>query len=422
MESASVHLRGTVLLLNAGPSERALRDAARDARFLIESCAVVNEKSHRFTPLPGGVVASRHLGVIRSATVTDSYGLLLPLMRLLPAEVAHDLAMRAMVYDLAPVPRREPDPRLACRFAGKALPSPLGIAAGFDKDAEAVDGLLRLGFAFVEVGTVTPRPQPGNPRPRLFRLKRDRALVNRMGFNNHGLTSLTARLGRFRAGPLGERLVGVNVGKNKDSTDAAADYAAGVRACAPYADFIVCNVSSPNTPGLRALQGRAALAELVAAVKTALAETGRALPLLVKIAPDLTPQDREDIAQVALEGGLDGLVVSNTTITRPATLRSPERGETGGLSGPPLFAASTELLRDMARLTQGRLTLFGVGGVSSGADAYAKIRAGASLVQVYTAFVYQGPGLIVRVERELSALLAKDGFATVSEAVGADLR
>lgn len=368
------------------------------------------------------MVARCPVGAVRSATVTDAYGLLLPLMRLLPAEVAHDLAMRAMVYDLAPVPHRDPDPRLRCRFAGKDLPSPFGIAAGFDKDAEAVDGLLRLGFGFVEVGTVTPRPQPGNAKPRLFRLKRDRALVNRMGFNNHGVIALTARLGRFRAGPLGDRLVGVNVGKNKDSSDAAADYAAGARACAPYADFIVCNVSSPNTPGLRALQGRAALAELIAAVKSGLAETGRTLPLLVKIAPDLTPQDREDIAQVALESGIDGLVVSNTTIGRPDTLRSPERTETGGLSGPPLFEASTELLREMARLTRGRLTLFGVGGVATGADAYAKIRAGASLVQLYTAFVYEGPGLLVRLERELSTLLARDGFASVTAAVGADLR
>ncbi len=344
-----------------------------------------------------------------------------PLLRLLPAEVAHDVTVRALAAGLGPAAEPSP-PALACHLFGKQLSNPFGIAAGFDKNAEAVDALVRLGFGFVEVGTVTPRPQPGNPRPRLFRLPKDRAVINRMGFNNDGLTALAARLGRFRAGPRGAAVVAVNIGKNKTSTDAAADYVAGVEAVSDVADFIVVNISSPNTPGLRALQGKQALTELLGRVREALGRVPARRPLFVKIAPDLEPADREDVAEVALAMGVDGLVVSNTTIARPADLRGRRRAETGGLSGRPLFAPSTELLREMFRLTRGRLTFIGVGGVSSGADAYAKIRAGATLVQLYTALIYEGPALLGRMQRDLAALLARDGFATVADAVGADHR
>jgi dihydroorotate dehydrogenase len=295
------------------------------------------------------------------------------------------------------------------------------LAAGFDKDAEAFASCLRLGFGFVEIGSVTPQPQPGNPKPRLFRLTADGAIINRMGFNSRGLAFAAARLAA-RDGANG--IVGVNLGKNKDSADAATDFAAGTRALAPHADYLVINVSSPNTPGLRALQARAALAELIAAAIGARsqAETGTPPPLLLKIAPDLTEADKRDIAEVALESGIDGLVISNTTVARPDTLRSSHAGEAGGLSGRPLFGPSTQLLAEMYRLTGGRLPLIGVGGIASGDDAYAKIRAGASLVQLYTAMVYQGPGLVVRIRRELAARLAADGFACLADAVGADHR
>ncbi len=292
------------------------------------------------------------------------------------------------------------------------------MAAGFDKDAEVADRLLGLGFGFVEVGSITPRPQPGNPRPRMFRLVRDRALINRLGFNSAGAAQAAASLRRLRTRSGG--VIGVNLGRNKDSADAGEDYAAGVAAFAGLADYLVINVSSPNTPGLRALQDRAQLEALLRRVQAALpAEgAGRRPPLLLKIAPDLTPEDRRDIAAVALAQGLDGLIVSNTTIARPEGLRGRWRGETGGLSGAPLFAPSTALLAEMYRLTGGKLPLIGVGGVSSGAEAYAKIRAGASLVQLYTGLVYEGPGLIARILTDLAKLLERDGFASVADAVG----
>jgi len=302
--------------------------------------------------------------------------------------------------------------------------NPLGLAAGFDKDAEVADVLLRSGFGFVEVGSVTPRPQPGNPKPRIFRLAEDRALINRLGFNSAGLARVEANLRRRRAAAPKGGVIGVNLGRNKDSADAGADYLAGLRALAPLADYLVINVSSPNTPGLRALQGRDQLEALLAPLRAALDEMGggRRPPLVLKIAPDLTAEDRADIAEVAMAQGLDGLIVSNTTIERPASLKSRFRGEAGGLSGAPLFGPSTALLAEMYRLTGGRLPLVGVGGVASGAEAYAKIRAGAALVQLYTGLVYQGPGLPRRILAELAELLRRDRFASVAEAVGADHR
>src|SRR6516225_1068154 len=344
------------------------------------------------------------------------------LLRLLPADTAHRLTLRA----LAALPvgwiangaggAWEEDHILATRVFGLDFPNPLGLAAGFDKNAEAFAHMPRLGFGFAEIGSVTPRPQAGNPRPRLFRLAEDQAIVNRMGFNNDGLAAVQARL-RGRD-PAVQGILGANLGKNKDSDDAVLDYVAGVRALAPLADYLVVNVSSPNTPGLRALQGREPLTALLAAVRAA--RGGMRPPLLLKIAPDLTGADKADIAEVALAGGVDGLIVSNTTIARPVGLASPAAAQAGGLSGRPLFAPSTAVLADMYRLTGGRMPLIGDGGIASAEDAYAKIRAGASLLQVYTGLIYQGPGLVARIKRGLAQHLRADGFASLAEAVGAD--
>lgn len=366
----------------------------------------------------------------------DCFPFLRPLLFRLDPERAHGLTLRLLKAGLVPRPAPLDDPLLAVELWGRRFANPIGLAAGFDKNAEAIGPLLGLGFGLVEIGSVTPRPQPGNPRPRLFRLTEDRAVINRMGFNNRGLEAVAAHLEEYRARG-GAGPVGVNLGKNKDSATAAPDYAAGARRLAPLADYLVINVSSPNTPGLRALQGRGELTALLAAVRAALPAPGPAAsvpapvpaapsagapPLLLKIAPDLEEADRRDIAAVALDEGLDGLIVSNTTVARPVGLRSRWKGETGGLSGRPLFGPSTHLLGEMYRLTGGRLPLIGVGGVESGATAYAKIRAGASLVQLYSALVYEGPALVGRIARELAALLRRDGFASVAEAVGADWR
>jgi len=344
-----------------------------------------------------------------------------PLLRLLPPEPAHRLTIRALAAGLAPRSASLDPASLAITLWGRRFPNPIGLAAGFDKNAEVPDAMLGFGFGFVECGTVTPRPQPGNPRPRLFRLTEDRALVNRLGFNNEGLDAARGRLAARRGRP---GLVGANIGKNKDSTDAIVDYVAGVAALAPLADYLVVNVSSPNTPGLRDLQRKGILIDLIGALMRAReAAVGKAdpPPLLLKIAPDLTEAERAEIAEAALETGIDGLVISNTTVARPSSLRSPLARETGGLSGPPLFAPSTALLAEMRRLTGGRIPLVGVGGVSSGAEAYAKIRAGAGLVQLYTALAYEGPGLIASIKRDLAALLARDGFSGIADAVGADV-
>lgn len=311
-----------------------------------------------------------------------------------------------------------PDPVLATRLWGLSFATPIGIAAGFDKNAEVPGAALALGCGFVEVGGVTPKPQAGNPKPRLFRLESDRAVINRMGFNNEGLDVVAARLKAVRGGLPGP--VGVNLGKNKDSEDASADYAALAERLAPVADFLVVNVSSPNTPGLRALQNTAPLRHIITATRTARDRSGARPALLLKVAPDLDRDSLKDIVALARDEALDGLVVSNTTLARPDTLTSPQRTETGGLSGAPLFEASTNMLREAYALAEGKLTFVGAGGVASGADAYAKIRAGASLVQLYSALVYSGPALIGRITRDLAALLRRDGFTAVSQAVGLD--
>jgi dihydroorotate dehydrogenase len=355
--------------------------------------------------------------------VPDPYPLLRPLLRALPAEMAHRVVVRGLAAGLGGRAREADPPVLAQRLWGREFPNPVGIAAGFDKDAEAPDALLRLGFGFVEIGTVTPLPQAGNPKPRVFRLVEDAALINRMGFNSGGLDVVLGRL-RVRQGQAGGRggIVGVNVGRNRDSSDAVADYLTGVRRAAPFADYLVVNISSPNTPGLRDLQARETLATLLRPLVMARDEAGRRVPLLVKIAPDLTPAECADIAAVSLAAGIDGIIVSNTTVARPPFLRSRHAHEAGGLSGPPLFEQSTEVLRDMYRLTEGRLTLVGTGGIARAADAYAKIRAGASLVQLYTALVFAGPALLGEIKTGLATLLQRDGFAAAADAVGADHR
>ncbi|AWK87638.1 quinone-dependent dihydroorotate dehydrogenase [Azospirillum thermophilum] len=357
--------------------------------------------------------------------MTDLFSLSRPVVFLLDPEQAHGLTIRALRAGVVPMGRNSDDPVLRTRVCGLDFANPIGMAAGFDKNAEVLDPMLRMGFGFVEAGSVTPRPQPGNPRPRLFRLVEQEAVINRMGFNNEGLEPFAARLAARRADPRRRPgIVGANLGKNKDTVEAADDYVLGVRRLAPLADYLVVNVSSPNTPGLRALQGRDPLRTLLGRVLDARGECRleRVPPLFLKIAPDLTDEDKADIAAVALESGIDGLIVSNTTITRPPEIPEPVRNEAGGLSGRPLFGPSTAVLKEMYALTGGRLPLVGVGGVSSGADAYAKIRAGASLVQFYSALVYGGPGLVQRMKTELAGLLRRDGFASVAEAVGADHR
>jgi len=344
------------------------------------------------------------------------YPLLRPLIFALDAERAHRLTIAALKLAPARTPPG-PDPVLATTVAGLPFPNPIGLAAGFDKDAEVFAPLLGLGFGFVEVGTLTPRPQPGNPRPRLFRLREDRAVINRLGFNNRGQAAARTRLGRRGAGPstsLRTGIVGVNVGANKDSADRIADYAEGVRAMAGVADYLTINISSPNTPGLRALQDPAALEALLEAALEARGAGGP--PLFLKVAPDLEPADIDSIARVAA-GRVEALIVSNTTVSRPP-LRSPHADEAGGLSGAPLKALALERLRNFRRATGGRLPLVAAGGIASGADAYERIRAGASLVQLYTGLVYEGPGLARRIARELKALLLRDGFARLDEAVG----
>jgi dihydroorotate dehydrogenase len=335
------------------------------------------------------------------------------LLRLLPAETAHraTIALSGAAGPLLPRAGTD-DPQLVVHVLGLSFPNPVGLAAGFDKNAQVPDAMARLGFGFVECGTVTPRPQSGNPRPRLFRLPPDHAVINRLGFNNAGMAAAARNLARRK----GNGLVGINIGANKGSPDRIADYARAFAELSPLADYVTVNVSSPNTPGLRGLQNKDELANLL----DTLTQTRKSkIPLLLKIAPDLDSAALDDIAQVVRASGIEGLIVSNTTLARPA-LVSRHGAETGGLSGAPLFAPSTEILRQMRLRLGDAVILVGVGGISSGADAYAKIRAGASLVQLYTALVYQGPGLVSRIKRDLAALLARDGFVHVADAVGAD--
>jgi len=339
------------------------------------------------------------------------------LLKLLPPETAHRATLSLLSYAGPLIASSAADnPRLGIDVLGLRFPNPIGLAAGFDKDGIAPDAMAKFGFGFVECGTVTPRPQIGNPRPRLFRLAADRAVVNRMGFNNQGMEAMARRLVLRK----GRAIVGINIGANKDSEDRRADYRDAFAKLAPFASYVTVNVSSPNTPGLRGLQNKDELEQLLALMTETRAKMGLRVPLLLKIAPDIDPATADDIAAVSLASGIEGLIVSNTTIARPSSLKSPDAQQSGGLSGAPLFAPSTALLRAMRQRIGARLVLIGVGGIASGADAYAKIRAGASLVQLYTALAYEGPGLVARLKAELLACLARDGHAGLSDAVGID--
>ncbi len=328
----------------------------------------------------------------------------------LDPETAHGLALRALNAGLGPRGGPVQSARLRVSLAGVEVPNPVGLAAGFDKNGVALAPLARTGFGFVEVGAATPRPQPGNPRPRLFRLSEDAAAINRFGFNNDGMQAIGARLARRGAG-----VVGLNLGANKDSDDRAGDFARVLTACGAHVDFATVNVSSPNTEKLRELQGKTALAALLARVTEANAALARPVPLFLKIAPDLTPHDLGDIVEVAEAAGLAGIVATNTTLDRSG-LKSASSGEMGGLSGQPLFEKSTRVLALLSTLT--RLPLIGVGGIASAEQAYAKIRAGATAVQLYTALVYGGISLAREIAEGLDVLLARDGYATVADAVG----
>ena len=326
-------------------------------------------------------------------------------------EKAHGASIAAL--SLLPPRAVAPDSILATSLAGMVFPNPVGLAAGYDKDGKIADRAGWMGFGFAEMGTVTPLPQSGNPRPRLFRLVDDKAVINRMGFNNGGQAAAAQRLAKRRGGGI----VGANIGANKDAEDRIADYEAGVRTMAPFADYLTVNISSPNTPGLRALQGRGPLDELLSRVMAA--RGTRSIPIFLKVAPDLEPADVDDITTCCIDHRVDALIVSNTTISRPPLL-SPEAGEAGGLSGAPLHDLALEKLRDFRAASGGAIPLIGAGGIATAQQAYARIRAGASLVQLYSALVYEGPWLPGRITTGLKALLARDGFANVAQAVGVD--
>ncbi len=323
------------------------------------------------------------------------------LLHNVPAETAHDLAIFALANGLAPKSSVKDDPRLAREVFGLKFPNPIGMAAGFDKNARAIDGLLDLGFGFVEVGTVTPRPQKGNPKPRLFRLSEDNAIINRLGFNNKGIEEFIENFKKHKK----NGIVGINIGANKDSKDMIEDYMVLIEQASELADYITINVSSPNTPGLRDLQKKEAMMELLSRIKKIHEAQKRRPPLVVKIAPDLNDEEITAIAETALEIGIDGLIATNTTIARPETLQSANKNETGGLSGRPLTARSTEVIRKLKHASHGKLPIIAVGGIFNADDVKEKLNAGASLVQIYTGLIYEGPGIVDKIKKELIAKL-----------------
>lgn len=334
-------------------------------------------------------------------------------LRQIDPETAHGLALRALRSGLARPPRQIHHDCLKMTIFGRKLANPLGLAAGFDKNAVALDALSQVGFGFIEVGAATPRPQPGNPKPRMFRLSKDRAAINRFGFNNDGANAIAKRLAKRPR----DAVIGLNLGANKDSADRAGDYARVLETCAAYLDFATVNVSSPNTEKLRDLQGKEALGALLDGVRQSNAALPRPLPILLKIAPDLSPAEIEDVAEIAGKSGISAIIATNTTLDRDG-LKSRHATEKGGLSGAPLFEKSTRTLARLSSLTD--LPLIGVGGIGSAEQAYAKIRAGASALQLYTALAYHGMDLVPDILDGLARLLARDGFSTISEAVGTD--
>ena len=342
-----------------------------------------------------------------------------PILAQLDAETAHRLTIRA----LAALPLTTPpqsDPKLRVEAFGLRFPNPIGLAAGFDKNAEVPDAMLGFGFGFVEVGTLTPRPQEGNPRPRIFRLPADQGVINRLGFNNGGHAAAEARLAAWRGNASPSAILGINIGANKDSADRAADYVAGVKALARYASYFTVNISSPNTPGLRDLQQAAALDDLLARVLEARdGAGGPRRPVILKIAPDVTLAELDDIVRVARSRAIDGMIVGNTTISRPTTLQDARAGEAGGLSGRPLFPLSTRMLAETFLRVEGAFPLIAAGGISSAETAWLKLRVGATLMQLYSALVYQGPELVGVIKQGLLARLATEG-GTLADHVGRD--
>ncbi|CAG9820236.1 unnamed protein product [Phaedon cochleariae] len=346
---------------------------------------------------------------------------LMPLVHTIDAEKAHKLAIFASKHRLIPKSHYVDEEPLKVNIFGKTFSNPIGIAAGFDKDGEAVLGLKDIGFGFVEIGSITPEPQPGNEKPRVFRLIEDQAVINRYGFNSKGHDDVFQRIQSLSEEERKSIILGINLGKNKNSTDSIGDYVEGIKRFGPVADYLVINISSPNTPGLRDMQEKKQLRELL----SALVETRNQLKLdqkpslLLKLAPDLSSEERKNIAGVLNEKRcrVDGLIVSNTTIDRPKTLLSENKQEIGGLSGEPLKEMSTQMIAEMSKLTGG-MPIIGAGGISSGQDAYEKIKAGASLVQIYTALVYNGPPVVTKIKRELQHCVMKDGHANVEAAVG----
>jgi len=341
-------------------------------------------------------------------------------LRALPPEMSHSVALNLLRNGFVPGAYVPPPPSLYVQICRIKFPSPLGLAAGFDKDAVALAGLYQLGFGFVEAGTVTPRPQAGNPRPRLFRLAADGALINSMGFNSGGLDTFARNVAHARESSLITGPLGVNIGANRDTEDFIADYVAGLERVAPLADYVTLNLSSPNTPGLRSLQEGEALRCLLGRMAETAAVLEKSPPLFIKLAPELSGAALAKCVEAAREFDVAGLILCNTTTARPATLRAPARSEQGGLSGAPLREPALAMMREIHNLTEGRLPLIGVGGIASAEDAYVRIRTGASLVQVYTGFIYHGPRLISDIHSGLAARLKADGFANIADAVGAD--
>jgi len=330
-------------------------------------------------------------------------------------EKAHGLALKALNAGLAPGPGPVTSDRLKITLAGLTLANPVGLAAGFDKNATCLAPLSNAGFGFIEVGAATPKPQPGNPKPRLFRLSQDKAAINRFGFNNDGMDAIAARLASKPTGIP----VGLNLGANKDSTDKAADFARVLQSCGPHCDFVTVNVSSPNTEKLRDLQGPEALAALLSGVMDIRADMATPIPVFLKIAPDLTEDDLAQITTVATMASIDAIIATNTTLDRDG-LQSAHKSEAGGLSGAPLFEKSTRVLARLSQLTDGKLPLIGVGGISTAEQAYTKIKAGASAVQFYTSMVFNGLSLAHKIPQELDILLKKDGHQSVNDAVGTE--
>jgi dihydroorotate dehydrogenase len=355
--------------------------------------------------------------------MSKAFSLLRPLVHTIPPEYAHDLGLFALKHGLLPAALQQTFPQLATDFCGLHFKNPVGIAAGFDKNAVAINALFDQGFGYIEAGTVTPKPQTGNAKPRVFRLQNDNAVINRLGFNNEGLDMF---IENFKRRYSDKGLAGANIGKNKDSSDAVADYVTGLEAVYPYADYVTVNISSPNTQGLRALQEGEALHDLLSNLKITREKLMRVhskrVPVFLKIAPDLDDTALKNIAEIVMEQQLDAVIISNTTISRPNTLQSPQASETGGLSGKPLLELSNERLKQFYRLTEGRLPLIGVGGIASAQDAYSKIRCGASLIQLYTAIIYQGFSVVNTINKGLVTLLKKDGLTHLSQAVGLDAK